>query len=142
VARASKRPHIDPAMVDVNSAAPVRNRRLQPRYPVPADAGAALVFRYPFPNGPVVEARLRDISLSGLSLFLPAALSRVQVGDIVNGIEARVANKSFRGDLLVMHVTRASEPATVCGGLFYPEGDEDLITIRLVLRSLEATAGP
>lgn len=127
-------------MAETHSAVPFRNRRLQPRYPLPVDAEAALSFRYPFPNGATVEARLRDISLSGLSLVLPEALSRVQVGDIVNGIEARVAAKRFRGDLLVMHVTGSGEQGAVCGGLFYPEGDEDLITIRLVLRSLEAAA--
>lgn len=37
-----------------------------------------------------------------------------------------------------MHVSPASEAGIVCGGLFYPEGDEDLITIRLVVRALEA----
>ena len=127
-------------MAEPNTAVPFRNRRLQPRYPLPADAGATISFRYPFPHGEMVEAPLRDISLSGLSLVLPEALSRVQVGDIVNAIEARVAKKRFRGDLLVMHVTGTGEPGAVCEGLFYPEGDEDLITIRLVLRSLEAAA--
>ena len=127
-------------MAETYSAVPFRNRRLQPRYPLPVDAAASLSFRYPFPNGELVEARLRDISLSGLSLVLPEALSRVQVGDIVNAIEARVAAKRFRGDLLVMHVTGTGGQGTVCGGLFYPEGDEDLITIRLVLRALETAA--
>ena len=126
-------------MAEPTNVAPIHNRRLQPRYPLPADAGATLTFSYPFPHGPRVQASLRDISLSGLSLVLPPELSRVQVGDIVNGIDARVASKSFRGDLLVMHVT-SSSGATVCGGLFYPEGDEDLITIRLVLRTLESAA--
>jgi len=73
-------------------------------------------------------------------MVLPAELSEVQAGDIVRGIEARVARKTFRGDLLVMHVTHASEAGPICGGLFYPEGDEDLITIRLVVRALEAAA--
>lgn len=116
------------------------NRRLQDRHTVPADAAATLHFRHPAPNGKPLEARLRDVSLSGLSMVLPEELSDVQAGDIVRGIVARVARKSFRGDLLVMHVTRANEAVAVCGGLFYPEGDEDLITIRLVVRALEAAA--
>jgi len=73
-------------------------------------------------------------------MVLPEELAEVQAGDIVRGIEARVARKTFRGDLLVMHVTRPGEAAAVCGGLFYPEGDEDLITIRLVVRALAAAA--
>jgi hypothetical protein len=73
-------------------------------------------------------------------MTLPDELVGIQVGDIVKGIEAQVARKQFRGDLLVMHVTPANEPNAVCGGLFYPEGDEDLITIRLVVRALEVAS--
>jgi hypothetical protein len=116
------------------------NRRLERRHPLPSDAGAALYFRYPSPNGPSLEVRLRDVSLSGLSMLLPEELAGIQAGDIVKGIEARVARKTFRGDLLVMHVTPANQVGAICGGLFYPEGDEDLITIRLVVRALEAAS--
>ena len=116
------------------------NRRLQSRFAIPPEAEASLQFRYPSPNGPRLQVHLRDISLSGLSLTLPEELVGVQLGDIVKGIEARVARKQFRGDLLVMHVSPANEAGAVCGGLFYPEGDEDLITIRLVVRALEAAA--
>jgi hypothetical protein len=115
-----------------------QNRRLERRHPLASDAGAALYFRYPPPNGPNLEAPLRDVSLSGLSMRLPDELNGIQAGDIVKGIEARVARKTFRGDLLVMHVTPSSQVGPICGGLFYPEGDEDLITIRLVVRALEA----
>lgn len=113
------------------------NRRLQKRYTAPADAEAALKFRYPAPNGELFEAKLRDISLSGLSLLLPSEIPGIQTGDILRGMEVRVARKTFRGDLLVMHVTPANEPGATCGGLFYPDGDEDLITIRLVVRALD-----
>ena len=121
-------------------AAPFANRRLQNRFVIPRDAGAVLEFRYPSPNGPRLTAFVRDISLSGLSMTIPEDLAGIQAGDIVKGIEARVAGKTFRGDLLVMHVSSASEAGSICGGLFYPEGDEDLITIRLVIRALEAAS--
>ena len=117
-----------------------QNRRLERRHPLPPDAGAALYFQYPSPNGPSLEAPLRDVSLSGLSMNLPDELAGIQPGDIVKGIEARVARKSFRGDLLIMHVTPSTQSRPFCGGLFYPEGDEDLITIRLVVRALEAAS--
>lgn len=116
------------------------NRRLQNRYAVPPETGAVLQFCHPSPHGRRLEARIRDVSLSGLSMVLPDELSDVQAGDIVKGIEARVARKTFRGDLLVMHVSQANDALPVCGGLFYPEGDEDLITIRLVVRALETAA--
>ena len=127
-------------MAEPKVAAPFANRRLQNRYAVSPDAGATLEFAYPSPNGARVSTRLRDISLSGLSLSLPEELLGVQAGDIIKGIEARVAGKNFRGDLLVMHVSPAGEVGAICGGLFYPEGDEDLITIRLVVRALEAAS--
>lgn len=127
-------------MAEPNNLAPFPNRRLQNRYSLPHDTDAALSFCYPAPNGLRIEARLRDVSLSGLSIVLPEALAGIQVGEIVRGIEASVAAKSFRGDLLVMHVTPTNDAAAICGGLFYPEGDEDLITIRLVVRALEASS--
>jgi hypothetical protein len=127
-------------MAEPKSAPTFSNRRLQNRYTIPTDAGATLEFRYPSPNGRRLVARLRDISLSGLSLTFPEELDGIQAGDIVKDLEARVAGKTFRGDLLVMHVSPAGETGNVCGGLFYPEGDEDLITIRLVVRALEAAA--
>jgi len=127
-------------MAEPKMAPTYSNRRLQNRFAIPSDAGASLEFRYPSPNGRRLEARLRDISLSGLSMTFPEELDGIQAGDIVKGIEARVAGKTFRGDLLVMHVSPTTETGKVCGGLFYPEGDEDLITIRLVVRALEAAS--
>jgi len=127
-------------MAEPKLAPSFSNRRLQHRFTIPPDSGAALHFRYPAQHGPRLEARIRDISLSGLSMTLPEELSGIQTGDIVKAIEARVAGKTFRGDLLVMHVSAVNETGVACGGLFYPEGDEDLITIRLVVRALEAAS--
>jgi hypothetical protein len=129
-------------MAEPKPVATFQNRRLQTRYALPPETEAALHFHYPSPGGPLLKAHIRDISLSGLSMVLPEELSGVQAGDIVKGIEARIARKSFRGDLLVMHVTSGRETVPVCGGLFYPEADEDLITIRLVVRALEAASKP
>jgi hypothetical protein len=137
------RRHQQPLGVDMGEPKPTAtfsNRRLQNRFAIPAEANGILQFRYPGPNGRNIEVRLRDLSLSGLSLTLPEEMTGVQPGDIVKAIEARVASKTFRGDLLVMHVSPANETGAVCGGLFYPEGDEDLITIRLVVRALEAAS--
>jgi hypothetical protein len=125
-------------MAESRIVASFRNRRLQKRYTAPVGAEGSLRFRYPAPNGELFDVKLRDISLSGLSLILPSEIPGIQTGDILRGMEVRVARKTFRGDLLVMHVTPANEPGAVCGGLFYPDGDEDLITIRLIVKALEA----
>ena len=114
-----------------------RNRRLQKRYPLPADVGAELKFHHPGQGGPGFKATVRDVSLSGLSFFLPSEIPGLHVGAIIRGVEASIAGRTFRGDLLPMHLTPANFGGAVCGGLFYPESDEDLITIRLVVRALE-----
>jgi hypothetical protein len=113
------------------------NRRLQKRYPLPANAGAVLKFRHPAPHGPDFATPVRDVSLSGISFILPSEVPGLHVGAIIRGIEAEIAGRTFRGDLLPMHLTPGNGPGSACGGLFYPESDEDLITIRLVVRSLE-----
>jgi len=113
-----------------------RNRRLQKRFPLPAGAGAVLRFCHPA-GGPDFATPVRDVSLSGLSFILPSEIPGLHVGAIIRGIEAQIAGRTFRGDLLPMHLTPGNGPGSACGGLFYPESDEDLITIRLVVRALE-----
>ena len=55
--------------------APVfRNRRLQNRYPLSVDSGASVNFPYPPPNGPRLEARIRDVSLSGMSIVFSGTI--------------------------------------------------------------------
>lgn len=125
-------------MAEPKPSATYRNRRLQRRYTVAGDAGSRLSFRFPKTGGIAFSVTVRDISLSGLSFLLPQELPGIRVGDIIAGVEAVVAERSFRGDLLVMHLTPGNEPGAICGGLFYPEADEDLITIRLVVRDLDA----
>lgn len=119
-------------------AASFVNRRLQKRYPVEADPDARLDFHHPAPHGPGYSVRVRDVSLSGLSFQLHAEIPSLHVGGIVGGVDAQIAGKTFRGDLLVMHLTPGNSSGAACGGLFYPESDEDLITIRLVVRDLES----
>ena len=125
-------------MSESRTAAPFRNRRLQRRYHLAPESGARMKFTYPAPAGVPYDLRLRDISLSGLSMMIPGDFPEMQAGDMIRGIEVRVSRKSFRGDLLVMHVTPTPEYGGICGGLFYPEGDEDLITVRLVIKALDA----
>ena len=125
-------------MSETRAAAPYRNRRLQRRYNLAPETGARLSFCHPAPMGIPYDLPVRDISLSGLSLVLPVDFPEMQAGDMIKSIEVHVLRKVFRGDLLVMHVTPVQNRGGVCGGLFYPEGDEDLITVRLVIKALDA----
>ena len=86
-------------MSESRAAAPFRNRRLQRRYNLAPDAGATMKFCYPAPAGPFYDLRLRDISLSGLSMVVPNEFPEMQAGDMIKGIEVRVCRKAFRGDL-------------------------------------------
>ena len=114
------------------------NRRLQRRHTLGPETRSTLKFRWPAPNGQELTARVRDVSLSGLSMGLPDELVGFEVGDILKGIELHINGKVVHGDLLAMHVTHVEGTGSICGGLFYPQADEDLITIRLIVRALEA----
>ena len=114
------------------------NRRLQRRYALGPETRSTIKFRWPAPNGQDFTATVRDVSLSGLSMGVPDDLVELAVGDILKGIEVRINGKVVHGDLLAMHVTRVEGVGSICGGLFYPQADEDLITIRLIVRALEA----
>ena len=127
-------------MAEPKPTAVFPNRRLQRRFTVAADAASEMTFRYPRTAGIAFAVPVRDISLSGLSFLLPQELPGIRVGDIIAGVEAVVAGRSIRGDFLLLHLTPANEAGAICGGLFYPEADEDLITIRLIVRALEASA--
>jgi len=129
-------------MSEPKVVAPFVNRRLQRRYSITPDSGAKASFRHPGPAGAPFEVRIRDISLSGLSIILPEGFPQLEAGDMLRGLEVRVAHKAFSGDLLVMHITPGQEAGGICGGLFYPEGDEDLITVRLVIKALDAAESP
>jgi|GEM_PF-2994283 hypothetical protein len=117
-----------------------RNRRLHKRFALVDDkAPAPMSFRYPSEGGRVFQTRVKDISLSGISMVLPDELPGLKVGDILPNIEANVAGQAFRIDLLVMHMTPGNQVGAACGGLIYPERDEDIITIRRIIRSLDGT---
>lgn len=139
-ARSGDQPeHPGVVMAETKPVPSYPNRRLQRRYPLAPDMPSSVRFRHPERGGQAVDVPVRDISLSGISLVLPSELPGLQIGDILRGVEGHVQGRRFSGDLLVMHMTPGNEPGAICGGLFYPESDEDLITIRLVVRMLETS---
>ena len=61
----------------------------------------------------------------------------LEEGTTIHGIELRVAECSMQGDMLVMHVTTGAESRYVCGALFYPATDTDLIKFKSLIAGLE-----
>ncbi len=112
------------------------NRRRADRHRVPGDTEAVVSIL----GAPGLEGTyaLRDISLSGMSFVVSHEIRPLEAGDSIRPVEVRALGHVFRGELLVMHLTPGPEPGAVCGGLFYPETDEDLLAARSLVRVLEA----
>src|SRR5262245_52619703 len=112
-------------------------RRRHPRHPLDESLAARVEFGYPRQQDPPCAARLRDLSESGIGFILEQELPGLEVGDSLDGAALRLGGRVVRGDLLVMHFT-ATPGGCLCGALFYPASDEDLLAFREILRELEA----
>lgn len=113
-------------------------RRSHRRHRVRGGEGCTVTFHFPDPSGHRCEMPLHDLSDAGLSVVLAHELPGLEVGDQLEGAKVSVGTRSFRGDLLVMHVTPAPEAGATFGALFFPESDADLLTLRRVIADLEA----
>ena len=114
-------------------------RRRQGRHPVSPEKNARVEFRYPAAPGSLLSFALRDISLSGLSFTLSDELPGLEVGDLLTGISIHLGGRSVRGEVLVMHLTPDSRNGSICGGLFYPDGDENLLEYRSLFQEIAAS---
>lgn len=117
-------------------------RRRYPRFPLEEATGSRIEFEFPRPGCGWLCMRLRDLSQSGLSFVLSHELPGLSVGDSLDGVQIRVDGRQIRGDLLVMHLSPDASAGSVCGALFYPIEDEDVLTLREVIRALERTMAP
>lgn len=114
-----------------------RCRRSHGRYSLQDHVEGELSFRYPQGGHPCVMP-LRDISRSGLSFVLVHELPGLDVGDSIDGAQLRIGRHEIRGDLLVMRLNPDASSGSVCGALFYPAEDEDILALRASLAELEA----
>jgi len=113
-------------------------RRRHPRHPLDASHDARVEVGSSRPGDPPRVLRLRDVSEAGLGFVLGEEVAGLEVGDSIDGVTIRVGARVARGDLLVMHLTPDRSEGSVCGALFYPAADEDLLVFREILRDLEA----
>lgn len=116
------------------------DRRSIDRHRLPEDSGAHVVLQDPGRRGLDGLLALRDVSFSGLSVILDREMPGLEVGDCLRGVEVRAMGRTFRGELLVMHLTPDASQGSVCGGFFYPSTDDDLLELRALVLALEAGA--
>jgi hypothetical protein len=115
-----------------------RTRRTLDRHRVHEGIAAEATFPWPARNGRPVVARLRDVSYAGISLVLRESLPGLEVGECLKGVSVSLDGVHFGGELLVMHLTPAPQGGVLCGGLFYPVRDADVLALRKSVRRLEA----
>jgi len=125
---------------------PVGCRRRHNRFPLRAEDRGAVEFRFPDARGQLCRMPLRDLSSAGLSMTLVHELPGLEAGSCLEGATVFVGDRRVRGDLLAMHVTPEARPGAICGALFYPLEDRDILELRSVLATLsdreEVTAAP
>jgi hypothetical protein len=99
-----------------------------------------LEFVYPTPNGKSFHSPVVNISASGLSFSLEAGpeMPQLEEGASVPDVVLSVGDCSIRGEILVMHVTADPDSRYVCGALFYPSTDTDLVKLKGVIAGMEA----
>ena len=110
-------------------------RRKQHRFRIKPGVEALLEFDWPQPNGAPISTRLADISLSGLSFHVPDSIEGLDLGASICEVTVHVGRIALRGDLTVMHVT---PERSICGALFHPATDLDLIQLRSMMAGIEA----
>jgi hypothetical protein len=112
-------------------------RRRTKRSPLPQGATGVVEFGYPTPRAHPCSMVLRDISASGLSFILRHELPGIEVGRTLEKLTVRLGRHTVCGDLVVMHLTPDETPGSICGGLFHPSRDSDILSLRRLVAELE-----
>jgi hypothetical protein len=124
-----------PAMNQVNTAIDCQRSARRHAFP---EAEAIIEFDYPRPGEHRCEMPLRDLSNAGISFVLTHELPGIAIGETLREIALRVNGRVICGDVLICHLTPGGEPGTVCGGLFYPASDPDLLQLQDLLDELNS----
>jgi hypothetical protein len=116
-----------------------KNRRRHDRLTLAPDMEAHVEFDHPTPNGRSYRVPLVNISPSGVSFAIDAGdpLTGLEEGACLPEAVVRLGECAIRGELLVMHVTTDPDSRYVCGALFYPATDTDLVKLKSVIAGME-----
>lgn len=115
-----------------------KDRRRENRHEVQQSLDAYVEFDHP--NGERQRVPLLDMSVAGLSFWLPAWLAEVESGTRFSDVEVHVGEGSIRGELLVLRVEPDSEPdaGVTCGAYFYPDTAAELDKMTCLISGLKA----
>ena len=91
---------------------------------------------YP-PKSLVRVARATWPAISGFSFSLAESLPGLDAGTQFDSVKLILGDCEMRGEILVMHVTHEPESAIVCGALFYPANDAELLKLKGVIAGIE-----
>jgi len=113
-----------------------KNRRRQRRYQVAKETMARVEFEC---RGRCFRSEVTNLSASGLSFSLDPAedLTGLEEGESFPEAVVRVGDCAMRGELLLMHMTQDGGSRYVCGALFYPATDTDLVKLKSVIAGME-----
>jgi len=112
-------------------------RRKSRRHRLSSGSGSNVQLELPR-SGAQVSFQLLDISVSGFSFLLADTRDdEIEIGATIPDVTLSIGNCRVLGELMVLHVT-PGEPSTICGALFYPTTDEDLVKLKSVVSGIEA----
>jgi hypothetical protein len=112
-------------------------RRKVRRHRLTAESRSRIDFTHPAPNGCDLALSLLDVSSAGFSFALEQHLPDLESGANVDCVVLHVGDCEIRGDIMIIHV---NQERGVCGALFYPSTDTDLIKLRALMAGIESVA--
>jgi hypothetical protein len=113
-----------------------KNRRSHKRLDVSDNDSYRVEFGYPVPNGQQIRMNLRDVSQAGVSFIMNRELPDIEIGQLINQVVVYLGRRKLRGDLVVAHISAATNGDAVCGALFYPSTDADLRKLKSTVADL------
>ena len=114
-----------------------RTKRSTPRFAIPESQGAVIELTDGPGTGPLRTFQIRDISISGISFVLTDEFGEPESGTEYPQATLRFPRTEISGGILVMHTTLEDDGALVCGSLFYPASEEDLMKLKGVVAGFE-----
>ena len=115
-------------------------RRKSDRFKMKCDLEGRVEFGYPTPAEHACTLRVRDVSASGISFVLDEELPGLEIGRVLEKVTVRIGGRSVRGDLVVMHLMEDYPVDAICGAMFCPTSDEDILRLREIIHDLKLRA--
>jgi hypothetical protein len=115
------------------------SRRRQRRFPLVQGRGAVVELEHPQQPGRRHTLPIVDMSSSGVSFKVELQeIPAFEIGASLPQVTLVLGGCSIQGELVVMHFTPDSNSSAVCGSLFYPMSDADLVKLKSVIAGMEA----